>query len=235
MMLPAYIKVKQLIEEEIKQLIPNAMIKSERDLAKEYEVSRMTARKAVDELIKEGKLYRKEKVGTFVADNKLHEPMEELVGFTSEFVNKGMKPQTKVISYEIIEATDYLANKLEIKVGEKVHRLLRVRMVDDRPMTFENTYIPLNVVKVLPNSAIHASLYAYIMEELEIKIATGTQNVSAVKASVEVAKLLDVPLNDPLIYLELTSFLMDGKVLEYVETYANPKNYKVTIHSRRKW
>ena len=63
-----YIKVKLLIEEDIKHLVPNAMIQSERDLAIKYDVSRMTARKAIEELIKEGKLYRKEKVGTFVAD-----------------------------------------------------------------------------------------------------------------------------------------------------------------------
>lgn len=71
---PIYLKVKQLIEDDIKQLVPNAMIQSERDLAIKYEVSRMTARKAIEALIREGKLYRKDKVGTFVADDKLHEP-----------------------------------------------------------------------------------------------------------------------------------------------------------------
>ena len=59
--------------------------------------------------------------------------------------------------------------------------------------------------------------------------------VSAIKADEEIANLLEVPLHDPLIYLELTSILMNGQVLEFVETYANPQNYKVMIHSRRKW
>ncbi len=232
---PAYLKVKQRIEDEIQTLIPNAMIKSERDLAKEYDVSRMTARKAVDELIKEGKLYRKEKVGTFVADNKLHEPVAELVGFTSEFMSKGMKPQTKVVHYELIKVDERLAQNLEIKVGELVHNVLRLRTADDNPMTLENTYIPVSVIKELPNSVICASIYAYIDEELQLKIASGSQNVTAIKASDRVAQLLEVPLHDPLIYIELTSVLMNGRVLEFVETYANPQNYKLVIHSRRKW
>ena len=230
-----YIKVKLLIEEDIKHLVPNAMIQSERDLAIKYDVSRMTARKAIEELIKEGKLYRKEKVGTFVADNKLHEPVAELVGFTSEIISRGMRPHTKVVDYKIIVADERIAKHLEIKVNDKVHSLLRLRMADDRPMTLEHTYIPLSVIQDLPHSVIHSSIYAYIDQELNVKIASGTQMVSAIKADEKVSELLDVPLNDPLIYMELTSVLMNGQVLEFVETYANPQNYKVTIHSRRKW
>lgn len=232
---PVYLRVKQLIEEEIKQLVPNAMIQSERDLATKYNVSRMTARKAIEELIKEGKLYRKDKVGTFVADDKLHEPVAELVGFTSEIISKGMRPHTKVVNYEIIQADERLAKHLEIKVKDRVHSLLRLRMADNRPMTLEHTYIPLSVVKELPESVIHSSIYAFLDRELNVKIASGSQMVSAIKADEHISELLEVPLHDPLIYLELTSILMNGQVLEFVETYANPKNYKVMIHSRRKW
>ena len=82
---------------------------------------------------------------------------------------------------------------------------------------------------------IHRSIYAYLDQELNVKIASGTQMVTAIKADELVAGLLEVPLNDPLIYMELTSVLMNGQVLEFVETYANPQNYKVMIHSRRKW
>ncbi|MGL4373989.1 MAG: GntR family transcriptional regulator, partial [Turicibacter sp.] len=121
------------------------------------------------------------------------------------------------------------------KPKDKVHRLLRLRMADDRPMTLENTYIPLSVIKELPHSVIHSSIYAFLDEVLQIKIASGSQTVSAIKADERVSSILEVPLNDPLIYLELTSVLMNGKILEFVETYANPQNYKVMIHSRRKW
>ena len=229
---PIYLKVKHLIEEEIKQLVPNAIIQSERDLAVKYGVSRMTVRKAIESLIQEGKLYRK---GTFVADDKLHEPIAELVGFTSEISSKGMRPHTKVVNYEIIEADDRLAKNLEIKVHDRVHSLLRLRMADNRPMTLEHTYIPQSVIKELPQSVINSSIYAFLDEELNVKIASGSQTVSAIKADQQVSKLLEVPLNEPLLYLELTSVLMNGQVLEFVETYANPKNYTVRIHSRRKW
>ena len=232
---PVYLKVKTLIEEEIKAIDSNTLIQSERDLALKYDVSRMTARKAVEELIKEGKLYRKDKVGTFVADDKLHEPVAELVGFTSEIAAKGMRPHTKVVHYEITRADEALANHLEIKIGDKVHSLLRLRMADDRPMTLEHTYIPLSIILKIPEEVIHHSLYAYIDEELKLKIASGRQSVTAIKADEQVANLLEIPLHDALLYLELTSVLMNGKVLEFVETYANPQNYNVIIHSRRKW
>ena len=206
---PVYLRVKQLIEEEIKHLVSNAMIQSERDLAEKYNVSRMTARKAIEELIKEGKLYRKDKVGTFVADGKLHEPVAELVGFTSEIISKGMRPNTKVFNYEIIQADERLAKHLEIKVNDRVHSLLRLRMADNRPMTLEHTYIPLSVVKELPESVIHRSIYAFLDGELNVKIASGSQMVSAIKADEQISELLEVPLHDPLIYLELTSVLMN--------------------------
>ena len=232
---PIYLKVKGLIEEEIKQLVPNAIIQSERDLAVKYSVSRMTVRKATESLIQEGKLYRKDKVGTFVADDKLHEPIAELVGFTSEISSKGMRPHTKVVSYELIEADERLAQKLEIKIHDRVHSLLRLRMADNRPMTLEHNYIPVSVIKELPQSVINTSIYAFLDEALNVKIASGSQTVTAIKANEEVSRLLEVPLNEPLLYLELTSVLMNGQVLEFVETYANPQNYTVRIHSRRKW
>ena len=231
----AYLKVKHALEEDIKQLSPNAMIQSERVLACEFEVSRMTARKAIDELIKEGKLYRKEKVGTFVADNKLHEPVDELVGFTSEVMSKGMRPQTKVVHYKIIKADERLAKKLEIKCGDAVHNVLRVRTADDNPMTLENTFIPLSIIKELPSVVINTSIYAYIDKELQLKIASGSQVVSAIKATEQISELLEVKLHEPLLYIELTSILMNGQILEFVETYANPQNYTMVIHSRRKW
>ena len=232
---PVYLRIKALIEEDIKKLDSNVLIQSERELALKYEVSRMTARKAVDELIAEGKLYRKNKVGTFVADDKLHEPTAELIGFTSEIVSKGMRPYTKVVNYEIIKADDVLAKHLEIKSGDKVHSLLRLRMADERPMTLEHTYIPLSIIAQIPEEVIHSSLYAYIDKELQLKIASGKQMVSAIKANEQVSNLLEINLHDPLLYLELTSILMNGKVMEFVETYANPQNYNVIIHSRRKW
>ena len=90
-------------------------------------------------------------------------------------------------------------------------------------------------MKELPESVIHSSIYAFLDQELNVKIASGSQMVSAIKADEQVSELLELPLHDPLIYLELTSILMNGQVLEFVETYANPQNYKVMIHSRRKW
>jgi len=232
---PVYLRVKKLVEQEIEELHPNTIIESERDLAIKYDVSRMTARKALEELIMEGKLYRKDKVGTFVADHKLHEPVAELVGFTSEIASKGMKPHTKVVNYNVIKADQKLANQLEIKIGDKVHSLLRLRLADERPMTLEQTYIPVSIISEIPQEVIHSSLYAFIDEELKIKIASGKQKVSAIKASERVSNLLEVSLNDPLLFLELTSFLINGQVFEFVETYANPQNYNVVIHSRRKW
>jgi len=230
---PVYLTVKNFLESEMEKLVPNALIPSERELALTCNVSRMTARKAVEELIKEGKLYRKDKVGTFVADQKLHE-VAELVGFTSEIVSKGMKPYTKVVAYEVTAADEKVASQLEIQVGEKVHRLLRLRLADDLPMTLELTFIPLKAVAKIPEEVPERSLYAYI-EALGLKIASGHQSVTAIKASEYVASLLKIPVGEPILYLELRSILMNGQVLEFVETYANPTNYEVSIHSRRKW
>jgi len=232
---PIYLTVKSLIEQSMQGLVPNAMIPSERELALTYEVSRMTARKAVEELIKEGKLYRKDKIGTFVADQKLHEPVAELVGFTSEIASKGMRPYTKVVEYEVVEANEKIAGQLEIQPKELVHRLLRLRLANDLPMTLEQTFIPLKVIPTIPKEVPESSLYAYIDKSLDLKIASGNQTVTAIKASETVAALLKIPVNDPLLYLELRSVLMNGQVLEFVETYANPTNYEISIHSRRKW
>ena len=232
---PVYLTLKAGIEEAIKGMVPNASIPSERELAQQYQVSRMTARKAVDELIKEGKLYRKDKVGTFVADGKLHEREAELIGFTAEVAAKGMTPRTRVVSYEVIKADPFLARRLEIKAGEQVHSLLRVRLGDDIPMTLEHTFIPRQVIPDIPKEVLESSLYAFFDQQLNIKIASGRQTVSAIKAQEQEAKLLQIPLYDPLLYLELTSILIDGKVLEFVKTYANPQTFNVAIHSRRKW
>ena len=116
--------IKQEIKEQIEDNIlkPNQVIKSENEMCQCYKVSRVTVRKAIDELCAEGILYRIKGKGCFVRE-QTDQKRSRIYSFTEAVKNEGKLPGKKQLSLEKKEADAYLADKLQIEEGEEVFEI----------------------------------------------------------------------------------------------------------------
>jgi DNA-binding GntR family transcriptional regulator len=116
-----YQAVYDYINELINNQEPNTMIPSERVLSETLDISRMTVRKAIDIMVQEGKLYRKNNIGTFVSDNRLYKIYNTLTSFSDEVKSSGDIPGNIVLKFAKIPAPEKIATKLNIPKGELIY------------------------------------------------------------------------------------------------------------------
>ena len=220
------------IEEEIKQkidagtFVTGETIPSERELSEVYEVSRMTVRQSITNLVQEGRLYRVKGRGTFVAEQKIEQSLMKMTSFTEDMIRRGMVSKNKILHFEVIPAPADVSRKLSIKEGREVYDIQRIRYADERPMAIERTYIPVELVPQMDESAVFGSLYAYIEQHHPYKIGKAMQEIEATIAGDDQAELLEIASGSAVLHIERTSLLEDGTPFEVVKSSYRADRYK---------
>lgn len=223
--------IKGLIEQGI--LSPGDTIPSEREYAQTYQISRMTVRQAINSLVNEGLLYRKKGSGTFVSERKIEQPLQGLTSFTEDMKKRGMVPSSMLLHFEVIPATSFIANQLCIGEDDPVYEIKRIRLADDVPMALETNYLSESMVKGLTENIVQASIYSYIEENLGLQISRANQLIEATRASKEEAKLLHIPKDHPMLFIQRNTFLSDGTPLELVFSRYRGDRYKFFAEMER--
>lgn len=230
-MKPKYLKLVEELEKLIERKGHNQLMPSERTLASMYGLSRMTVRKAIDTLVQRNRLYRVQHKGTYTADEKLFKDMDAFIGFTREVENAGGKPSTDLIEYSLMPADEFVATRLNITPGEYVYKVIRLRKKNNVPLMVDESYFPKAIIPLSETIAKH-SIYAYIQDVLKLNMARARQRLRATFASETYQKYLEIGDNFPVIQLELTGFLADGRIFEYTNSYKNSERYDLVITSQ---
>ena len=175
-------KFRTLVDElrrEIEELPVGSAIPSERALASESGVSRMTARRALDELAREGRLVREVGRGSFVARPAVNLPLH-LTGFTEDMAARGITASSRVLRLTEEGADARTAEALGIAEGSRVVRLDRVRLADGRPMAIERTALDASVMPGLLDADFTTdSLYSVLEHRFGIVFDAGEQTIRA--------------------------------------------------------
>ena len=119
---------------------PGQMIASEADFCRMFQVSRMTVRKAFDELVAEGTLYKEKGRGTFVSQKPRYSEFQCGFGFKQEALRRGFIPSTKNAEIALIKADQNLAAKLQIKKDDSLWEVKRIRCINDKPVIYVHEY-----------------------------------------------------------------------------------------------
>ncbi len=217
---PVYIQIHNDIKRSIEsgKWSVGDRIPSERELAVEFNVSRMTLRQAIQTLVEEGILERFVGSGTFVANQKVQEKMSGVTGFTDVMLAQGKKPSSKTVSYHVMSPSLSEAEKLKLKDGDQVLRMERIRYGDGTPISFEVATIPATIVEGLSKPEVTESLYRTLETKKNMIPGRAKQNVSASLASERIAEFLDIKRGDAILRLWQISYLQDGTPFEYVRT-----------------
>ena len=207
---PKHLQLREILLDFIDGSDTEAPIPSEREIAKQYGVARMTVRQAVESLVAEGRLFKVGGKGTFVAKPKL-DLQARLTSFGEEMSRRGMRPSSSVLTFGRVGATAHLARELSAEVGESLVYLKRLRDADGVPMSIERTWLPESLVPGMVDEPAPSSLYAALGLRYGIVPDWGEDVIEAAVADNEVATLLKVKVGSPVLHIERHSYA--GQVL----------------------
>lgn len=233
---PLYDQLVDLLSDKIQNdMHPGDALPSERDLAETYGLSRTTVRLAMSELEELGLVTRKHGKGTFVSS--VSRDTTDLMGtysFTDQMRSLGRVPHTEVLDFEVREASKFVTQNMDLRLGEAVFRMRRLRSADGVPMMLERTYMPVKVFGGLTQHMVESkSLYEIVEQDFRMKIKTAEEAFGARAARPDEAKLLKIDEDAPVLHLVRTTYNSKNVVIEYTRSVARADmfEYKI-VHTR---
>lgn len=212
------------IREKIKsqEYLPNCKLPTEKQLAEQFDSSRITVRKALQNLAIEGLIQKKIGDGTYVSEPTIVNVLGKRRSFSEEMISNGKVPGSELIEFKICRAKNnkFIAGKLKLKDEEMFYSIVRLRTGDGVPIALNYTYIPFSI---MPNFDVqrieNGSLYEYLSKKNDLAIdKPHLKTTSAVMPDRFQKKYLKI-IDEPLLKICHPSELADGKIFEYSETY----------------
>jgi GntR family transcriptional regulator len=217
-----YSRVETVLAGEIADgaLKTGDQLPTEDDLIARFEVSRITVRRAIQNLVRRGLVEIRRGKGTFVAEPKITQELTELSGFVEDMHALGRKPTARVISKEIVTADTTVAGHLGLTKGERVVRIRRVRLADGVPLSFDETYLPLKIgKKIITNNLKVEPIFSLLERKYGVPLLEAEYKLEAVAAEGEVAAALRVKQGSPVFRIERTSYSTGNLPVDYEKLY----------------
>lgn len=219
-----YLAIKEDIINKIQtfEYRANQILPSENELCKIYGVSRITVRKALDELIHDGVLFSIKGKGSFVRENST-EGISRIHSFTEAIIHQGLKPSKKLISLEKEVADGTLKKRFNLDDNDQVYVIKTLYFADDNPYCYSTTILPEKLFKELDFFDLNTkSIYEVLRSFYNLTNTRAKQVIDATQASAEVESALCVSKATPLLKICGTSFglINDEEVIfELYEAY----------------
>lgn len=228
---PKYLRLRRDLLAALNGAPEGTPIPSERHLAEQWGVSRMTARRVVDMLVREGRVERFVGRGSFVTKPRVVLPLT-LFSFTEEMAQRGKTASSRVLSAGIEVASDEVAAQLGAEGPLDVVMLCRLRLADGATMSVERTAIPAHLVPgLLSHDFEHQSLYRVLELDYGVVFAAGEQTIAAGLADSEDADVLEVAVGSPVLLLTRRS-VHGGEPWEYTVSTYRADRYVLTAAIR---
>jgi GntR family transcriptional regulator len=226
--LPLYQQLKAVVDDRIAsgEWLPGTQVPSERELCEQFQISRITVRQALSELVMEGRLTRTQGRGTFVASPRIAQQLTHLTGFTQDMQARGKRPDTKVLQLECIPALPNMIRALQLQAGDRVVLLRRLRLADGEPMAIETACLPDFLCHALLNEKLDGrSLYKLLAKDYHVTPTRAEQRMEAVACPAAEAKLLHTRKGAPVLHIHRRTFNHDGRPFESVESFYRGDKY----------
>lgn len=222
---PMYLQVARRLMDDMQagHYRPDQALPSERALSEQFGVSRVTARKAIDQLVLQGLVIRKHGSGNYVSQMEL--PLPSLSGFSAQMQQRGNKPSSTWLKREIVLANAEEQLSLGLSPNERVVRLERLRLADDEVMAHELAVLPLDIVP--DPGAIGDSLYQYLAENGRLPVRA-LQQIRAANATEAVAEQLGVEVGQAVLFVTRVGYLGSGRAVELTYAYCRSLNVAQT-------
>lgn len=212
---PLYKQLKKEIIQKIErgELKPGDVLPPERELAELFEMSRMTVRQAISELVNEYILIRRHGSGTYVAESKIPQG-RRLKSFSEDMRARGLLPGSKVLEKTII--VEPPANMIaDLKSEGKILMLKRLRLADLYPLAIETIMLPIEKFNNLESRNFeNESLYRILEEEYSIKITKAQQKIEVRMPTPQESELLEINYSVPVFHFKQITFDQNNEIFE---------------------
>lgn len=230
---PLYYQLKEIIQEMIdnEELKPGDPIPPERELCAIHEISRMTVREAVMALVNEGALYREQGKGTFVSKPKSKHQLSELKGLTEDMERLGHKVETKILGFDVAEATKSIGKTLNLSdMNSHVISIQRLRIVDQEPYAVETVWLDQSKCPDLTKETLEGnSLYGILRDRYSIIPNYARQTVEPIMLSEYESELLGVEPDSMALLFRRTTYSADDEIIEYTKAIYRTDRHKFEI------
>ncbi|MHA2714959.1 GntR family transcriptional regulator [Vibrio owensii] len=230
---PLYIQVADELKREIdKGTYPaGSKLPSENQLVELLKVSRVTVRKALQQLNDLGYTFSEKGKGTFVKSNKLRHDFLSMSGFAQEAAGLGLEAKNIVDAFEVVPADELVAEKLNIAQGEPVNFARRLRLINDQVVSYEEFYIPRVLLPNLTQQDLEGSKFEYLSRH-GIEMVKTQQKLIPALPDDAAQKLLAVDKLDPILINQSQNFYEEQRVYEYSIVYYKSSLYDFEITAR---
>jgi GntR family transcriptional regulator len=220
--IPLYFQIVDVLESRILsgQCPPGSRLGTEKDLASEFRVSRITVTRALDALESKGLIIRKRALGTFVAQGVETRGQIELHGSLDAVMLMGQLGETRGVEYDEVTASPSVAQRLHLRVGDRVTRVRRLRANNGALNTFIIDYMPLDIGRRFDREQLRMhSLIQLLDQQLDLRLYGGKQMISARSATRELARKFNIAVGTPILLVERDLQNLAGRTVAYSEFY----------------
>ncbi|SDS29844.1 transcriptional regulator, GntR family [Actinopolymorpha singaporensis] len=214
------------------RLEPHQKLPTERRLSEELGVSRLTVRRAVEQMVSEGEVYRIQGSGTYVAEPAIRK-REFLTSFSDDMRSRGLVPGAKLLRAEQTLAGARESWLLGVSPGEPLLHLVRLRLASSVPMCLEEVWLLARLVPGLLETPLEDSLYETLLRRYSITLDRAQQQVRATVVDTAQARLLEVPALTPALQVERVAFDVRGRAVELAWSLYRGDRYSLEQTLRR--
>lgn len=216
---PRYVRLRTRIEAAISTglLAQSAPLPAEREIASLSGLSRVTVRRAMQDLVDRGIVVQRQGSGSFVSDAppKVEQSLSRLTSFTEDMDRRGLTSSSEWLGRGIYMPSPEEVMVLALSSGESVARVERLRRANDRPMAIERASLP---VDILPNPLLVDSSLYKVLEAGGNRPVRALQRISAINLGDEDAGLLGVEPGAAGLRIMRTSYLPNRRVVEFTRS-----------------
>ncbi|KMK64892.1 GntR family transcriptional regulator [Puniceibacterium sp. IMCC21224] len=230
---PLYHRIYLVLREQIldHKFDPNAPMPSELDLARAYSVSRVTLRKTLELLEREGLILRQRGRGTYARPPTNPGAVQaDISGLVENLLAMGLSTQVKVLEFDYLPAPPDVAKDMGFAAGTIAQHAVRLRSLNDKPFSYAVTYVREDIGRTFGAEDLAKTSLLRLFEMAGVKIAGAEQRVSASAADYVVAEVLGVDVGAPLLSIKRVVRDREGRAIERIRALYRPDMYEFELN-----
>ncbi|MBT2215987.1 UTRA domain-containing protein [Virgibacillus dakarensis] len=222
--------MEELIKKiEAQQYTEHEKLPSERELCAIYDLSRITVRQALQELEREGYIYKLHGKGTFVAPKSYNQDLVKLYSFTEEMRQMGKRPTTQVLSFQEMAVDERLAGKMGLAPLDEVYQVVRLRLADNEPLMYETSYLPKKTFPNLTEAEFNKRpMYDIFLDDYQMGVTKAIERFSATSVRQKEAEHLRIVTNQPAMLIKRFAYHNES-LIEYTISVARGDKFDYTV------
>lgn len=226
---PLYHQLFFALSEKIKsgEVPTNSKLPAEQCFIQALNISRITVKRAINDLAAAGLVRRQRGSGTVVIYNPAIQPVRGSFENLDELLTDlGLNTEAELIERVALSAPDHIANNLKIEPGSEIEKAIRLRRLENQPFSYIITYVPNDIARNYTDQDLRSQPLLQLLKRAGVKISHAEQTISAISAEPAVANALGVTVGSPLLYIHRTMYDADDRPVQDIFAHYRPEKFQ---------